>query len=55
MKQLKIVYNMQQAMRIADKTAFFLDGDLVEYNDTDVIFNSPKSNLTKDYVSGKFG
>jgi phosphate transport system ATP-binding protein len=46
---------MQQASRIADKTAFFLLGDLVEYDTTENIFVNPKNKKTLDYVSGHFG
>ena len=45
----------KQAMRIADKTAFFLLGEMVEYNHTDIIFNNPKSEKTRDYINGRFG
>lgn len=50
-----VTHNMQQAMRIADKTAFFLLGEMVEYNNTDIIFNNPHSEKTKDYINGRFG
>lgn len=50
-----VTHNMQQAMRIADKTAFFLLGDMVEYDDTDKIFNAPNDERTKNYISGRFG
>lgn len=50
-----VTHNMQQASRIADKTAFFLLGDLVEYDSTDNIFTNPKNKKTSDYVSGHFG
>lgn len=50
-----VTHNMQQASRIADKTAFFLLGDLVEYDVTEVIFTSPHNKKTLDYVSGHFG
>lgn len=50
-----VTHNMQQAMRIADKTAFFLLGEMVEYNDTDIIFNNPESEKTRDYINGRFG
>lgn len=49
-----VTHNMQQAMRVADKTAFFLLGDLVEYGDTDQIFNHPTKDETKRYISGVF-
>ena len=50
-----VTHNMQQASRIADKTAFFLFGDLVEYDTTDIIFTNPKHEKTAEYVSGHFG
>ncbi|MBQ9715002.1 MAG: phosphate ABC transporter ATP-binding protein [Clostridia bacterium] len=50
-----VTHNMQQAARIADKTAFFLLGELVEYDDTDVIFTSPKDEKTERYITGRFG
>lgn len=50
-----VTHNMQQAARVADKTAFFLLGDLVEFGTTSQIFNNPKMEKTKAYVSGQFG
>lgn len=50
-----VTHNMQQASRIADKTAFFLMGDLVEYGTTESIFLKPKNQKTLEYVSGHFG
>ncbi|MBQ7924584.1 MAG: phosphate ABC transporter ATP-binding protein [Clostridia bacterium] len=50
-----VTHNMQQAVRIADKTAFFLLGELVEYGDTDDIFTSPKDARTERYITGRFG
>ncbi|HPI53770.1 MAG TPA: phosphate ABC transporter ATP-binding protein PstB [Chitinophagaceae bacterium] len=50
-----VTHNMQQAVRVSSKTAFFYLGELVEFNDTDIIFNSPERVETKNYVSGKFG
>ena len=46
---------MQQAARISDKTAFFLLGDLIEYNKTTEIFANPKNKKTEDYITGRFG
>ena len=46
---------MQQAVRISDKTAFFLLGEMVEFGDTDQIFSAPKNQKTEDYISGRFG
>lgn len=50
-----VTHNMQQAARISDKTAFFLNGEVVEYDDTDNIFSTPKDQRTEDYVTGRFG
>lgn len=50
-----VTHNMQQAVRVSTKTAFFYLGELVEFNDTNIIFNSPERVETKNYVSGKFG
>ena len=52
---LLVTRSMQQASRISDRTAFFLDGDLIEYDDTSKIFLNPARKETEDYVSGKFG
>lgn len=57
-KQVTIVivtHNMQQATRIADKTAYFLLGELIEYGNTDDIFTSPKDERTERYITGRFG
>lgn len=50
-----VTHNMQQAARIADKTAFFLTGEIVELDDTDKIFSSPKDRRTEEYITGRFG
>jgi len=50
-----VTHNMQQAARVADKTAFMLSGDLVEFADTNTIFTNPTDSRTEDYVTGKFG
>ena len=50
-----VTHNMQQATRIADKTAFFLLGELVEFGNTDDIFTSPKDERTERYITGRFG
>lgn len=50
-----VTHNMQQATRIADKTAFFLLGELVEYGNTDDVFTSPKDERTERYITGRFG
>ena len=46
---------MQQAVRISDYTAFFLLGDLIEYGETQKIFEQPKDKRTEDYITGRFG
>ncbi|WP_460288191.1 phosphate ABC transporter ATP-binding protein PstB [Clostridium sp. CTA-7] len=50
-----VTHNMQQAGRIADKTAFFLNGEIIEYGDTEDIFYKPKDKRTEDYITGRFG
>lgn len=50
-----VTHNMQQAVRISDKTAFFLMGELVEYGDTEKIFSDPTDKRTEDYITGRFG
>ena len=50
-----VTHNMQQATRIADKTAFFLLGELVEYGDTEKIFSAPEDKRTENYITGRFG
>lgn len=50
-----VTHNMQQAMRISDKTAFFLLGDLIEFGDTEMMFATPKEKKTEDYITGRFG
>ena len=50
-----VTHNMQQAGRIADRTAFFLLGEIVEYDDTAVMFNTPHDKRTEDYITGRFG
>lgn len=50
-----VTHNMQQASRISDKTAFFLTGDVIEYGDTEAIFNNPVQKKTEDYITGRFG
>ena len=50
-----VTHNMQQAARISDKTAFLLLGELIEYNDTDLLFSVPKDKRTEDYITGRFG
>ena len=50
-----VTHNMQQAARIADKTAFFLLGELIEYDDTEKMFSVPSDKRTEDYITGRFG
>ncbi len=50
-----VTHNMQQAARISDRTAFFLMGDLVEYDATPKMFTSPEDKRTEDYITGRFG
>ena len=50
-----VTHNMQQAARVADSTAFLLDGELVEVGPTDKIFTTPDDHRTEQYVTGKFG
>ncbi|MEK5232507.1 phosphate ABC transporter ATP-binding protein PstB [Lysinibacillus sp. FSL K6-0232] len=50
-----VTHNMQQAARISDRTAFFLNGEVVEYDKTDIIFQTPADQRTEDYISGRFG
>lgn len=52
---IMVTHNMSQASRISDKTAFFLQGELIEFNQTKKIFLNPKEKKTEDYISGKFG
>ena len=50
-----VTHNMQQALRISDKTAFFLLGDLIEYSDTERMFTKPQDKRKEDYITGRFG
>lgn len=50
-----VTHNMQQAARISDKTAFFLLGDMVEFDSTEKLFSVPKDKRTEDYITGRFG
>lgn len=50
-----VTHNMQQAVRISDKTAFFLLGEVVEFGDTEQLFSMPKDKRTEDYITGRFG
>lgn len=52
---IMVTHNMQQAARISDKTAFFLMGEVVEYDYTDKVFSMPKDKRTEDYITGRFG
>ena len=50
-----VTHNMQQAVRISDKTAFFLLGELIEYGNTEEMFSNPREKKTEDYITGRFG
>ena len=52
---IMVTHNMQQALRISDNTAFFLLGEMVEYNSTDAVFSSPLDKRTEEYITGRFG
>ena len=50
-----VTHNMQQASRISDRTAFFLNGEVIEYDRTSTLFSSPTDERTDDYINGRFG
>ena len=50
-----VTHNMQQATRVSDKTAFFLLGEMIEFDDTEKLFSMPKDSRTEDYITGRFG
>ncbi len=50
-----VTHNMQQAGRISDNTAFFLNGEVIEYGKTEDIFYKPRDKRTEDYITGRFG
>ena len=52
---IMVTHNMQQALRISDNTAFFLLGEMVEYDSTDAVFSSPQDKRTEEYITGRFG
>ena len=52
---IMVTHNMQQATRVSDKTAFFLMGNVIEYDSTDKIFSMPEKKETEDYITGRFG
>lgn len=52
---ITVTHNMQQAARIADKTAFFLLGEIIEFDETDKMFSYPSDKRTEDYITGRFG
>lgn len=52
---IMVTHNMQQAARISDKTAFFLLGEVVEFNETEKLFSMPDDRRTEDYITGRFG
>jgi phosphate transport system ATP-binding protein len=50
-----VTHNMQQAVRVSDKTAVFLTGEMIEYNDTETLFSNPRDKRAEDYITGRFG
>ena len=52
---IMVTHNMQQATRVSDRTAFFLLGEVVEYDDTEKLFSMPQDKRTEDYITGRFG
>lgn len=50
-----VTHNMQQVARISDYTAFFLVGEVIEFNTTDILFTRPSDKRTEDYITGRFG
>ena len=50
-----VTHNMQQATRVSDKTAFFLMGEVIEFDDTEKLFSMPGDQRTEDYITGRFG
>ncbi len=52
---IMVTHNMQQATRVSDKTAFLLNGEIIEYGKTSEIFSIPKDKRTEDYITGRFG
>nr|WP_088005718.1 phosphate ABC transporter ATP-binding protein PstB [Indiicoccus explosivorum] len=50
-----VTHNMQQAARVSDKTAFFLNGEVIEMDETDKLFSTPQDKRTEDYITGRFG
>ena len=50
-----VTHNMQQAARVSDYTAFFFEGKLIEFGETDQVFTRPRHKLTEDYITGRFG
>ncbi len=50
-----VTHNMQQATRVSDKTAFFLNGEIIEFKDTSTLFSKPNDKRTEDYITGRFG
>ncbi|MHC1584095.1 MAG: phosphate ABC transporter ATP-binding protein, partial [Methanosarcinales archaeon] len=50
-----VTHNMQQAARVSDYTAFFLNGELIEFDETRKLFKTPREKSTEDYITGRFG
>ena len=49
------IYNMQQAARVSDYTAYMYLGEMIEYSDTNTLFTNPKKKMTEDYITGRYG
>ena len=52
---IMVTHNMQQAARISDRTAFFLLGEMIEFDQTEKLFSQPTDRRTEDYITGRFG
>ena len=52
---IMVTHNMQQATRVSDRTAFFLNGEVIEFEDTSTLFSKPRDKRTEDYITGRFG
>ena len=50
-----VTHNMQQAARVSDRTAFFLNGEMIEYDETKRLFTNPTNIKTEEYITGRFG
>ena len=52
---IMVTHNMQQAARVSDRTAFFLNGEMIEYDETKSLFTNPQNIKTEEYITGRFG